>query len=119
MPKKSLEDRSGTLEKQFKEMQHQNERLKAVVEIQNVMGRYEYFHTADMQEETVALWARKAPNIVLPDGLKPDKVTRYWTSYPPASKTQLIPAPPEPYETWDEKMSYYGHVAEKDPGLSD
>jgi hypothetical protein len=242
VPKNSLVERLETLEMQFKEMQHQNERLKAVIEIQNVMSRYEYFHTADLQEETVALWAKKAPNIwanvpsfglykghegirrlyvgahqsfgeaarvgmmhmhslttpvievagdgqtaravwispghetgsppggkpqafwawlkygvdfikedgrwkfwhlevfgifftpyekswveqsmpderiVLPDGLKPDKVTRYWTSYTPAAKTQLIPAPPEPYETFDPKMTYYSHVSQKDPALSE
>ena len=27
------------------------------------MSRYEYFHTADMQEETVELYAQKAPDV--------------------------------------------------------
>ena len=50
MAKKSLEERI--------------ERLEAVHEIQNLMGRYSYYHTADMQEETVALWAKKTPGVV-------------------------------------------------------
>jgi hypothetical protein len=241
MPGKNVEERLATLENQIKEIQHQNERLQAVVEIQNVMSRYEYFHTADMQEETVALWAKNAPDIranvpsfglyrgyegvrrlyvgahqsfgeearvgmmhmhalttpvievagdgktaravwispghetagfdgkmhafwawlkygvdfikedgkwkfwhlevfgifftpyekswveqalpderiSLPDEVKPDKVTAYWTSYTPADKTQLIPAPPEPYETYDPAMTYYSHVSKKDPALPD
>ena len=42
----------------------------------------------------------------LPDELKPDKKTTYWTNYKTADKQELIPVPPEPYETWDESTSY-------------
>jgi len=42
----------------------------------------------------------------LPDELKPDKATTYWTSYRPTARPELIPAPPEPYEVWDESMAY-------------
>ena len=39
------------------------ERLEAVHRIQNLMGLYSYYHTAEMQEETVALWAKKTPGV--------------------------------------------------------
>ncbi len=38
------------------------QRMEDVHQIQNLMGKYSYFHTADMQEETVALWAKHTPN---------------------------------------------------------
>ena len=44
--------------------------------------------------------------VPLPDELKPDRTTTYWTSYSPTGKTELIPAPPDPYETWDEATAY-------------
>jgi len=211
-----------------KSLEERIRRLEDIQEIQNLMGRYEYYHTADMQEETVSLWAKKAPGIradvpsfglyrgyegikrlyigahqalgeeariggmhmhtlttpvievagdgktakavwispghetakidgklqafwawlkygvdfvkedgewkfwhlrvygifftpyekswveqsyppgelPLPDELKPDKSTRYWTSYSPTGKTELIPVPPEPYDTWEETIAY-------------
>ena len=203
------------------------ERLEAVHEIQNLMGRYSYLHTANKHEETVALWAQHTPGtmanipsfglykgidgirklyigahqvlgeearigemhmhtlttpvievagdgktargvwispgqetptfggqpkahwawlkygadfvkeggewkfwhlqvyglfftpyekswveqsiveepIELPEEMKPDRKTTYWTSYTPTIKQELIPAPPQPYETWDDSMS--------------
>lgn len=42
----------------------------------------------------------------LPEEYKPDKKTTYWTSYSTTGKQDLIPAIPEPYETWDESTSY-------------
>ena len=47
-----------------KSLEKKLERLEAVHEIQNLMGRYSYYHTADMQEGTVALWAKKTPGVV-------------------------------------------------------
>ena len=44
--------------------------------------------------------------VALPDEFKPDKVTTYWTTYSPTGQQELIPVPPEPYETWDESTSY-------------
>jgi hypothetical protein len=46
-----------------KSLEARIERLEAVHEIQNVMGRYSYYHSAGMQEETIALWAEKTPGI--------------------------------------------------------
>lgn len=37
------------------------ERLEAVHEIQNLVGKYSYLHTAGMQEKTTELWAKKNP----------------------------------------------------------
>lgn len=39
----------------------------------------------------------------VPDNLKPDKPATYNWHYSPTGKTELVPAPPEPYETWDGK----------------
>ncbi|OGO23477.1 MAG: hypothetical protein A2144_00160 [Chloroflexi bacterium RBG_16_50_9] len=44
-----------------KSLEERIQRLEAVQEIQNVMGLYESYHTASMQEETVALFAQKTP----------------------------------------------------------
>jgi hypothetical protein len=49
MAKRSLEERI--------------QRLEDIHEVQNLFGRYEYFHTADMQEETVELYAKKTPGV--------------------------------------------------------
>jgi len=52
------------MEMAAKSVQERLDRLEAIHEIQNLMGKYSYFHTAEMQEETVALWAKKASGIV-------------------------------------------------------
>jgi hypothetical protein len=44
--------------------------------------------------------------IKLPDEVKPDRVTAYWTTYSPTRLQPNVPEPPEPYETWDEATSY-------------
>ncbi len=44
----------------------------------------------------------------LPDEFKPDRETTYWTNYRVTLKQELVPAPPQPYETWDESTSYVG-----------
>lgn len=38
-------------------------RLEAVHEIQNVMGRYSYWHTANMHQECLSLFAMKTPGV--------------------------------------------------------
>ena len=56
MVPKTLADVIQILEKQQKEIQ----RLKDVNEIQNLMGTYEFWHTAGLNEETIEqLWAKK------------------------------------------------------------
>lgn len=39
------------------------QRLEDVHAIQNLMGRYEYYHTAGLHEETADLFAKKAPDV--------------------------------------------------------
>lgn len=43
------------------EMHLRIERLEAVVEIQNIMSRYQSYHSASNQEKTVELFAKKTP----------------------------------------------------------
>lgn len=49
------------IEKTIQEMQLQIERLQAVIEIQNVLGRYVNLHSASRQEETCELFAMDTP----------------------------------------------------------
>lgn len=52
-------------------------------------------------------WAEAPPSTsrpwIVPDELKPDRPTTYLWEYSPDRKTENVPAPPEPYETWDGK----------------
>jgi len=57
------EEKIRELEEKIKKLEGEIERLKAVHEIQNLMSKYEYYHTADMQEETVELFAKKTPDV--------------------------------------------------------
>lgn len=43
------------------------------------------------------------PEGELPEELKPDRPPTYNWMYKPTGLTELIPVPPEPYETWDGK----------------
>jgi hypothetical protein len=54
-------ENNGVLKMAMKSLEKRIQRLEDIHEIQNLMSRYEYFHTADMQEETVELYARKTP----------------------------------------------------------
>jgi hypothetical protein len=56
---------STTLEEQVRQLILEVERLKAVQAINNLMGRYENYHTASMQKETVELFAHKTPGVWL------------------------------------------------------
>ena len=49
-----------------------------------------------------------APPMAMPDELKADRPNSYSWSYSSTSKTENVPAPPEPYETYDEATSYVG-----------
>jgi len=51
----------STLTTADKEMQRRIERLEAVVEIQNIMSKYQSYHSASDQEKTVELFAKKTP----------------------------------------------------------
>ena len=47
-----------SIEKRIVRLEHEIERLHAVNEIQNLMSRYEYLHTAGLDEEKLELWAK-------------------------------------------------------------
>ena len=42
----------------------------------------------------------------IPDELKADRAPTYWWTYSPTAVTENVPAPPEPYETFDEETAY-------------
>jgi hypothetical protein len=42
----------------------------------------------------------------LPDEYRPDRPSTYTWMYSPSAIMELVPAPPEPYETFDEETSY-------------
>lgn len=58
-------------------------------------------------------WAEPAPTpppseepMIMPDEFKADRPNTYRWSYSLTAVTENVPAPPEPYETWDESTSY-------------
>lgn len=54
------EQRLQKLEEAMEKMQHENQRLHAVNEIQNLISTYEYLHTANMHKESTKLFAKRA-----------------------------------------------------------
>lgn len=59
----NLEGRLSSLEAQLKALSVENERLKAVNEIQNLMARFEYFHTARMHGEVAKLFTSEREDV--------------------------------------------------------
>jgi len=51
----------NTLSPAEKEMQLRIERLEATIQIQNIMSKYQSYHSASDQEKTVELFAKKTP----------------------------------------------------------
>jgi hypothetical protein len=67
---KSLKQRLEGVEEHIKDLQktnheltHEIKRLQAVSEIQNLMGRYEYFHAQHRNDKMIELYAQKAPGV--------------------------------------------------------
>jgi hypothetical protein len=56
--------------------------------------------------ETSWIEISDAPAPPVPDELKPDRPTTYYHPYSTKTMPDYVPAPPEPYETWEESMSY-------------
>jgi hypothetical protein len=46
-----------------KSLEERIQRLEDIHAIQNVMGKYSYFHTARQHKETVELFAKKTPGV--------------------------------------------------------
>jgi hypothetical protein len=88
MENKNLEERITQLEKE-------NERLKAIQEVQNVMSMHEFYHSANMHKEEVDnIWAHKTPGVALEsvqgrwEGL--DAITKFYVDdYLKRGKYQL------------------------------
>jgi hypothetical protein len=68
---------------------------------------YRIFMTpCDKSWKEVPLAKHPAAGSVLPDNLKPDRPPTYSWAYSPEVAWENIPAPPEPYEVFDEKTAY-------------
>jgi hypothetical protein len=94
MADKSIEDRVTTLEKLCHKLAHENERLQAVVDIQNLMGRYESIHNMTDITKSWELFARHTPdtwievaNWGLVEGI--DEIRNMWLSMVPKSDYPL------------------------------
>jgi hypothetical protein len=59
----TIEAELKELTKRVDQLQKENNRLQAVHEIQNMMGRYEYWHTSGKNHEIGNMFARKADGI--------------------------------------------------------
>ena len=55
----NIEQRLAKLEGIVENLQHENERLQAINEVENLMSTYEYLHTANMHQEVCKLFARR------------------------------------------------------------
>jgi hypothetical protein len=75
-------------------------------------GKWKFWHKHDygiFLTEHGKSWVEvpEKPNYpIVPDEYKPDRPNPYEKAYSPNTKTELIPIPPEPYETFDEKNAY-------------
>lgn len=60
MKVKEIEENIRELQETNQKLKHEIERLHAVNEIENLMGRYEYFHAQRRKDKMVELYAKKA-----------------------------------------------------------
>jgi hypothetical protein len=59
----SLEDNDNSLVERNRELEHEIARLQAVHEIENLMGRYRYWHSGHRYEEMGKMFAEKTPGV--------------------------------------------------------
>lgn len=59
----SLERKFSDLEKIVKRQQHEIDTLKAIHEIENMVSRYEYLHTANQHTKIGEMFAKNAPDV--------------------------------------------------------
>jgi SnoaL-like domain len=90
MAAQSLEDRIARIEKcateTIEKLEREIERLKAVTEIQNLMGRYEYLHMAGEHLAVIDLYAKNAPDPFVNIGVRghwvgKDAPRRAWDNF--------------------------------------
>jgi hypothetical protein len=63
MAAEGLEKRIQALEDKNKRIEHELDRVKAVNEIQNLMSKYEYWHTGDQSDKKAKFIAQKTPGV--------------------------------------------------------
>jgi hypothetical protein len=63
MAKESLEQKVASLQKAVESLQHENGRLQAINEIQNLMSKYEYLHTTNRHKDVMEMYAKNAPGV--------------------------------------------------------
>ena len=63
MAAKTLEQRFDDLENTVKDQQREIERFRAIHEIQNLVSKYDYFHTANQHTKIAELFAKKTPGV--------------------------------------------------------
>lgn len=72
--------------------------------------KFRHFHVYPILKcEPLENWAEKNPEkavFPLPDPVKPDRPPSYSWRYGPDVATENVPAPPEPYASFDHKTSY-------------
>lgn len=71
--------------------------------------RFWHFHVYRvLMAEPGQSWADGAPRPppVLPEAIRPDRPNTYSWRYGPNAVTENVPAPPTPYETWDDSRAY-------------
>lgn len=65
----TLEKRVAALEETLQQLQHENHRLSAVVEIQNLLSSYEFYHTAGLHSKTAELFSKSQDVCIAMDGV--------------------------------------------------
>jgi hypothetical protein len=76
-------------------------------------GKWKFWHfniyslfSAGWDDNWADQFTKERAAIIVPDELKPDAPPVDSNPYQPGVALKLIPLPPEPYETWDDKMAY-------------
>jgi hypothetical protein len=59
----NLAERFSNLEKTIERQQREIERFQAIHEIQNLVSKYDYFHTANQHTKIAELFAKKTPGV--------------------------------------------------------
>ena len=86
--------------------------VKYAVDFVKEDGKWKFWHFhvyALLHTPYEKSWAEafdELPFPPFPDELKSDRPSTYWWTYSPDAVTENVPAPPEPYETFDEATAY-------------
>ncbi|MEM2514302.1 MAG: nuclear transport factor 2 family protein [Candidatus Bathyarchaeia archaeon] len=83
------EEKIRELEEKIKKLEGEIERLKAVHEIQNLMSKYEYYHTAQRDDKIAEMFAERAEDI--------SAEIAFWGRYKGSQGTRKLYAKVHPY----------------------